>query len=52
MLKNKFVKIGPLEGESIPLTCRVPGYAWGGVEDPLVTQLQMEKPLHITGALS
>jgi hypothetical protein len=40
MLKNKFVKIGPFLGESIPMACRIPGYAYGGTPDPTGTQLQ------------
>lgn len=39
-LKNKFLKIGPLRGESIPMACRIPGYAYGGTMDPTGTQLQ------------
>ena len=40
MLKCKFVKVGNLAGESIPMACRIPGYAFGGVTDPNGTQLQ------------
>lgn len=39
-LKNKFVKIGPQAGESIPMACRIPGYAYGGTPDASGTQLQ------------
>lgn len=39
-LKNKFVKIGTEPGESIPMACRIPGYAYGGTADVNGTQLQ------------
>ncbi len=40
ILKTKFVKIGSGDGCSIPMACRVPGYAFGGTTDPVGTQLQ------------
>ncbi|MFM9984465.1 MAG: hypothetical protein ACKVOK_04485 [Flavobacteriales bacterium] len=40
MLKNKFVKIGSEPGASIPMACRIPGYAYGSTPDPTGTQLQ------------
>jgi hypothetical protein len=40
ILKTKFTKVGSLAGESIPMACRIPGYAYGGNSDPIGTQLQ------------
>jgi hypothetical protein len=40
LLKQKFTKIGTDYGESIPMACRIPGYAYGGTLDPAGTQLQ------------
>ena len=40
LLKQKFTKIGIEPGGSIPMACRIPGYAYGGTMDPNGTQLQ------------
>lgn len=40
MLKSKFVMIGDEPGASIPMACRIPGYAYGGTADANGTQLQ------------